>query len=121
MTIGFASLLPCVRCALIIVCYYAGGSTIAYCGTDHAVKFTGHAASLRDLAVYDWPYGTNADGSVDCQTTQAAGGLLVEADNALIESVIVSNILIYFFLGGPAISLVAKNNGGVRWRLSVKS
>lgn len=84
----------------------AGGSTIAYCGTDHAVKLTGHAASLRDLAVYDWPY-------TGCENTQAAGGVLVEADQALVESVIVSNVFIYYFLGGPALSLVAKNNGGV--------
>lgn len=84
----------------------AGGSTIAYCGTDHAVKLTGHAASLRDLAVYDWPY-------TGCENIQAAGGVLVEADAGLVESVIVSNVFIYFFLGGPALSLVAKNNGGV--------
>ena len=84
----------------------AGASTIAYCGTDHAVKLTGHAASLRDLAIYDWPY-------TGCENIQAAGGVLVEADQALVESVIVSNVFIYYFLGGPALSLVAKNAGGV--------
>eukprot|EP00581_Thalassiosira_minuscula_P017642 CAMPEP_0183717690 /NCGR_PEP_ID=MMETSP0737-20130205/11228_1 /TAXON_ID=385413 /ORGANISM="Thalassiosira miniscula, Strain CCMP1093" /LENGTH=659 /DNA_ID=CAMNT_0025947167 /DNA_START=55 /DNA_END=2034 /DNA_ORIENTATION=- len=84
----------------------AGASTIAYCGTDHAVKLAGHAASLRDLAVYDWPY-------TGCENIEAAGGVLVEADQTLVESVIVSNVFIYFFLGGPALSLVAKNNGGV--------
>lgn len=84
----------------------AGASTIAYCGTDYAVKLTGHAASLRDLAVYDWPY-------TGCEDVEAAGGVLVEADQTLVESVIVSNVFIYFFLGGPALSLVAKNSAGV--------
>jgi len=87
----------------------AGGSTIAYCGPDYAVKLTGHAASLRDLAVYDWPYPAESY----CENTQAAGGVLVEADATLIESVIVSNVFIYYFVGGTALSLVAKNNGGV--------
>jgi hypothetical protein len=84
----------------------AGGSVLAYCGPGHAVKLAGHAASLRDLAVYDWPY-------TGCEDTKAAGGILVEGDGTLIESVIVSNVFVYFFLGGPALSLVAKNYGGV--------
>mmetsp|Transcript_21663 Transcript_21663/g.33966 ORF Transcript_21663/g.33966 Transcript_21663/m.33966 type:complete len:320 (+) Transcript_21663:85-1044(+) len=91
----------------LAISFDAGASTIAYCGTDYAVKLAGHAAGLRDLAVYDWPYGT------DCENIQAAGGVLVEADGSLVESVIVSNIFIYYFLGGPALSLVAKNSGGV--------
>mmetsp|Transcript_24924 Transcript_24924/g.49813 ORF Transcript_24924/g.49813 Transcript_24924/m.49813 type:complete len:667 (+) Transcript_24924:61-2061(+) len=91
----------------LAISFDAGASTIAYCGTDYAVKLAGHAAGLRDLAVYDWPYGT------DCENIQAAGGVLVEADAALVESVIVSNIFIYFFLGGPALSLVAKNSAGI--------
>jgi len=70
------------------------------------VKLVGHAASLRDLAVYDWPY-------TGCEDIKAAGGVLVEADQALVESVIVSNVFIYFFLGGPALSLVAENAGGI--------
>ena len=91
----------------LAISFDAGASTIAYCGTDHAVKLAGHASGLRDLAVYDWPYGT------DCENIQAAGGVLVEADAALVESVIVSNIFIYYFLGGTALSLVAKNSGGI--------
>jgi hypothetical protein len=91
----------------LAISFDAGASTIAYCGTDYAVKLEGHAAGLRDLAIYDWPYGT------DCEDIQAAGGALVEADATLVESVIVSNIFIYYFLGGSALSLVAKNSGGV--------
>jgi len=86
----------------------AGASTIAYCGTHHAVKLTGHGAGLRDLAVYDWPY-------TGCESLQAAGGVLVDADGHGIESVVVSNILIYYFTGGRALSLVARNEGGIAY------
>jgi hypothetical protein len=92
----------------LAISFESGASTIAYCGPDYAVKITGHGSGLRDLAVYDWPY----DG---CEGTQAAGGVLVEADASLVESVIVSNILIYSFLGGHALALVAKNSGGVAY------
>lgn len=86
----------------------AGGSTIAYCGLDHAVKLTGHGAGLRDLAVYDWPY-------TGCESIQAEGGVLVHADGQGIESVVVSNVFIYFFVGGQALSLVATNHGGIAY------
>ena len=87
----------------------AGSSVIAYCGTDYAVKVKGHAASLQDLAVYDWryPIGTY------CDTVKAAGGVLVEGDGELVESVTMSNILIYWFMGGTSLTLSAKNAGGV--------
>ncbi len=32
----------------------AGGSTLAYCGTEFAVKITGHAAALENLGLTDW-------------------------------------------------------------------
>lgn len=84
----------------------AGSSTIAYCGDGHAVRLAGHLASIRDLAVYDWPY-------TGCEDVRAAGGVLVEADQELVESVAVQNVFIYYFVGGAALSLVAKNSGGV--------
>jgi hypothetical protein len=90
----------------------AGGTTIAYCGTDYAVKMVGHDASLRDLAVYDWPYEHGPhDGG--CEATQAAGGVVVRADGKLVESVNLSNVFIYYFLGGAALSLIATNNAGI--------
>lgn len=98
----------------LAVQFDAGGSTIAYCGTGHAVKLVGHAAGLEDLAVYDWPYSHGPhDGG--CEEIQAAGGVLVKADGRLTESVTMSNVLVYFFLGGPALSLVATNNGGIAY------
>lgn len=86
----------------------AGASTIAYCGEDHAVRLDGHGAGLRDLAVYDWPY-------TGCDGVRAAGGVLVDADGRGVESVVVSNVLIYYFVGGRGLSLVAKNQGGIAY------
>lgn len=34
----------------------AGGTVIAYCGDDFAIKVSGHAASIENLAIYDWKY-----------------------------------------------------------------
>eukprot|EP00591_Stephanopyxis_turris_P011510 CAMPEP_0195530000 /NCGR_PEP_ID=MMETSP0794_2-20130614/32698_1 /TAXON_ID=515487 /ORGANISM="Stephanopyxis turris, Strain CCMP 815" /LENGTH=657 /DNA_ID=CAMNT_0040661395 /DNA_START=68 /DNA_END=2041 /DNA_ORIENTATION=+ len=89
----------------------AGGSTIAYCGTDYAVKMTGHAASLQDLAVYDWRYPINTY----CDTVKAAGGVLIEADKKLVESVTISNVFLYWFMGGTSLTLEAKNQGGIAY------
>ena len=87
----------------------AGGSTIAYCGTDYALKLNGHGSSLRDLAVYNWRYGG------DCVNVAASGGVLVDANSRLIESVYLSNVLLYSFLGGSALELRATNNGGIAY------
>lgn len=87
----------------------AGSSVIAYCGSNYAIKINGHAASLQDVAVYDWqgPVGDY------CRTVKAAGGVLIEGDGKLVESVTMSNILIYWFMGGTSLTLSAKNAGGV--------
>lgn len=74
------------------------------------MKFRGSSASLRDLAVYDI---AGRDGT-DCPAgTVAAGGILVDAVATTVESLTVSNVFLYFFLGGPAVSLVARNNAGI--------
>ena len=87
----------------------AGGSVIAYCGTDYAVKIVGHAASLNNLAVYDWHYPLGSP----CDDMKAAGGVLLDADNKLIESVTMSNVFIYWFMGGTSLTLRATNQGGI--------
>ena len=53
----------------------AGGSTIAYCGTDHAVKILASSSTLKDLAVYDWPYN-HGPHDAGCPDIQAAGGVI---------------------------------------------
>ena len=87
----------------------AGGSVIAYCGEDYAIKVVGHAASLENIAVYDWQY---PEGS-ECETIKAAGGIKIQADNRLVESVTMSDVLIYWFMGGTALTLEARNAGGI--------
>lgn len=89
----------------------SGASTLAYCGTDYAVRVTGHSASIRDVAIYDWRYPVGGY----CDTVEAAGGVLVLADAELIESVTMSNVLLYFFMGGTALTLEAINNGGIAY------
>ena len=92
----------------------AGGTTLAYCGTDYAVKINGSSSGMRDLAVYDWPYN-HGDYDGGCPDIKAAGGVVVKGDGKLVESVALSNIFIYYFVGGDALSLIAINNGGVAY------
>jgi hypothetical protein len=89
----------------------AGGSTIAYCGVDYAVKMDGHSSSLQDLAVYDWRYPA---GSI-CDQIKAAGGVLIDADKKGLESITMSNVLIYWFMGGTSLTLRARNGGGIAY------
>ena len=92
----------------------AGGSTIAYCGQEHAVKIVGSSSGLRDVAVYDWPYN-HGKFDAGCPDMKAAGGVIVKADGIGVESVALSNVFIYFFVGGDALSLVAVNDGGIAY------
>ena len=87
----------------------AGSSVIAYCGTDYAVKFDGHAASLNNVAVYDWRYPVNSE----CDQMKAQGGVLLDGNGKLLESITMNNVLIYWFMGGTSLTLRARNNGGV--------
>eukprot|EP00050_Salpingoeca_kvevrii_P019363 m.85182 g.85182 ORF g.85182 m.85182 type:complete len:684 (+) comp8376_c0_seq2:129-2180(+) len=79
------------------------GSVILYCGSDWAVKLQGHAAGLHDLVLYDW--NGPACGN-------AAGGLLLDAANRGLESVRVSNVLVYLFTDGTAVKLHASGPDG---------
>ena len=87
----------------------AGGSVVAYCGPGYAIELIGHGSSLRDVAVYNWRYGP------DCIDVPASGGVLVDANAKMIESVSLSNVLIYSFLGGAALELRARNAGGIAY------
>jgi len=87
----------------------AGGSVVAYCGPGYAVELIGHGSSLRDMAVYNWRYGPG------CIDVVASGGILVDANAKLIESVTLSNVLIYSFLGGTGLELRARNAGGIAY------
>jgi len=82
-----------------------GGTVIAYCGTEYAVNVTGHNAGVERMAVYDWHY----DG---CEQ-KAKGGIIVDGVGRLVESVILRELLLYWFMGGTALTLRARNLGGV--------
>ena len=79
------------------------GSNIRYEGNGVAIKMTEHATSIRDLAI------------VDNSQNKAQGGILIEANNRLCESNILSNVLIYGFTNGTAITLSSINNGGIAY------
>jgi len=89
----------------------AGGSVIAYCGEDYAIRIIGHAASVESLAVYDWRGPVDSE----CDNMKAKGGIIVLAAKRLVESVTMRNILIYWFMGGTALTLEAKNAGGIAY------
>jgi len=88
-----------------------GGSVLAYCGEGYAVVIRGHNAGIERMAVYDWNYGEERD----CSTIKAAGGILVDADGRLVESVVVRDVLIYHFMNGTSVTLRARNKGGVAY------
>ena len=89
----------------------AGGTVIAYCGEDYAIKIVGHAAAVENLAVYDWQYPAGSE----CQTMKSKGGVIVSANGKLVESVTMRNILIYWFMGGTSLTLEAINAGGIAY------
>jgi len=87
----------------------ASGSVLAYCGDKYAVKLAGHGASLEKLAVYDYPVGS------ECESKQGLGGVLISANNQLVESITMRNVLIYQFMGGASIKVQAINAGGIAY------
>jgi hypothetical protein len=94
----------------------SGSSTIAYCGSDFAIRVMGSSASIRDLAV-------TVDKSRNCEELSApapapapaAGGILVEANATLIESFLMTNVFLYYFMDGTALTLRGVNNGGIAY------
>ena len=76
-------------------------------GTQYAVVITGHSASLENVAVYDWRYPVGEY----CDSVKAAGGVLIDADAHGVESTSMDNVLIYWFMGGTALTLRAQNGG----------
>jgi len=77
------------------------GTMIAYEGTEYAVIVEGHAAGVSEMTIKD-----ESD-------DQAKGGLQILADNRILESVIVKNILVSYFLGGTGLELNAKPNSAI--------
>lgn len=79
------------------------GSLIWYTGSDFAVKITGHSSKVKDLVIKD----KSENG--------AAGGLLLQANGQLVESVYLSEILVSGFTEGVGLKVEAINSGGVAY------
>jgi len=90
-----------------------GGTVIAYCGTDYAIRISGHNAGIERLAVYDWPYSDTNGVADGCSGIDAKGGVVVDAVGRLVESVVVRDVLFYHFMGGTGLTLRAVEKGGV--------
>ncbi|MFT7623926.1 MAG: hypothetical protein ACI9WU_003112 [Myxococcota bacterium] len=78
------------------------GTVLAYTGTGWGIELAGHAAGLHDLVVRQ-------------SGEPALGGVRVLADGALVESVIVRNVLAYGFVQGTGFALYAQNAGGIAY------
>lgn len=78
------------------------GSLIHYDGSGPAIRIAGHNAGLRELVIADANTGA-----------QQADGIVVVADNRLVESVRLERVLVTNFTGGTALRLEAKNGGGL--------
>jgi hypothetical protein len=76
------------------------GTLIYYTGDSAAIKITGTNSALKDLTVYNFG-GT------------ASAGIVLLADSELLQSVMLSHILIYGFTGGTAFLLQAEQHGGI--------
>mmetsp|Transcript_28466 Transcript_28466/g.43482 ORF Transcript_28466/g.43482 Transcript_28466/m.43482 type:complete len:726 (-) Transcript_28466:76-2253(-) len=85
----------------------AGSSTIAYCGTDYAIGMNGHNAEVKHVAIYDY----DQNGCVH----NAAGGIILEAHQGLLESVLVNNVLLLLFTEGVGLHLKATSQGGIAY------
>ena len=79
------------------------GSLLRYEGEGFAIKIIGHNVQLKDIVLRDQSNG------------KAEGGILLNAEGRLLESVLLSEILISGFTNGTALKLDAKNNGGITY------
>ena len=79
------------------------GSLLWYDGDDYAIKVKGHSSRLKDLVIRD-----KSDGN-------ALGGVLLEADGRLVESVYFFEVLISGFIAGTGLKLYAQNSGGIAY------
>ena len=79
------------------------GSLLWYEGNDFAIKINGHSSRLKDLVIKD-----KSDG-------KAEGGIILEANGRLLESVYIFEVLVSGFVDGIGLKLRAKNAGGIAY------
>lgn len=76
------------------------GTIIRYRGTSNAVNITGHTAGIKNLVLFDLLH-------------TAAAGISVYAETTFVESLVISNVLIYWFTDGTALRMEAARGGGI--------
>lgn len=79
------------------------GSLLWYEGDDFAIKIQGHSSRIKDMVIRDK------------SNEQALGGILLQADGRLLESVFLNEVLISGFVNGTGLKLVAENHGGIAY------
>jgi hypothetical protein len=79
------------------------GTIIKNTSTNQTIRIIGQNAGIRDLVIYD------------TDNAGAAGGIEILADNAIVESVVLKNLLLFGFTDGVALKLDAKNGGGISY------
>lgn len=77
------------------------GTVLSFSGNNWAVKLTGSGARISNLII----------SSSNLNLTQS--GLQILADNKLVESFSINNVLIHNFVNGTGFELRAQNGGGV--------
>jgi hypothetical protein len=78
------------------------GTIINYTGNLEAVIITGGNSSVKNLSIYN-PSG------------MASAGIVLLADSQLVESVVLSGVLIFGFTGGTALLMDAVHHGGIAY------
>ena len=78
------------------------GTILWYTGTAAAVAITGTNVSLSNLTVYN-------------KSALATAGITLQANNTLIESCTLSNVLIYGIINGTALRFDAQNHAGIAY------
>jgi hypothetical protein len=76
------------------------GTILYYTGDSAAIVMPGTNSAVKELTVYN-PRGT------------AGAGIVVLADSQMVESMVLSRVLIYGFTGGTALLLHAQHHGGI--------
>ncbi len=76
------------------------GTILSYTGSATAIQITGTNTGLRDLTV------TNPG-------AKAVTAIAIEADSAMLESIVLSSVLIFGYTNGTALLMEAKHHGGL--------
>lgn len=89
------------------------GSVIKYCGDDYALVFRSDNSGARDLVIVNAHLPPTHAGATTDECPRGKGAVLLEADqnHQTVESNLFSNLLLFRFTGGTALTLRAVVGG----------